>query len=69
MCSQAGTLGYTLRRAKLFARNSGNVKGDYESLASVGFFYGCQTISMERNAFSAQNQTLRSYRVYISPTK
>jgi len=24
---------------------------------------------MERNPFSAQNQTLRSYRVYISPTK
>jgi len=25
--------------------------------------------SIERNPFSAQNQTLRSYRVYISPTK
>ena len=24
---------------------------------------------MERNPFSAKNQTLRSYRVYISPTK
>jgi len=24
---------------------------------------------IERNPFSAQNQTLRSYRVYISPTK
>jgi len=23
---------------------------------------------MERNPFSAKNQTLRSYRVYISPT-
>jgi len=27
------------------------------------------TPSKERNAFSAQNQTLRSYGVYISPTK
>jgi len=26
------------------------------------------TLSMERNPFSAKNQTLRSYRVYISPT-
>jgi len=26
-------------------------------------------LSMERNPFSAQNWTLRSYRVYISPTK
>jgi len=26
-------------------------------------------LSMERNPFSAQNQTRRSYRVYISPTK
>jgi len=25
--------------------------------------------SIERNHFPAQNQTLRSYRVYISPTK
>jgi len=24
---------------------------------------------MERNPFSARNQTLRSYRVHISPTK
>jgi len=24
---------------------------------------------MERNPFSAKNQTLRSYRIYISPTK
>jgi len=28
-----------------------------------------RTLSMERNPFSAKNQTLRSYRVYISPTK
>jgi len=27
------------------------------------------TLSIERNPFSAENQTLRSYRVYISPTK
>jgi len=27
------------------------------------------TLSIERNPFSAQNQTLKSYRVYISPTK
>jgi len=27
------------------------------------------SLSKERNLFSAQNQTLRSYRVYISPTK
>ena len=27
------------------------------------------TLSMERNPFSAQNHTLRSYRVYISPTQ
>jgi len=27
------------------------------------------TLSMERNPFSAKNQTLRSYRVYFSPTK
>jgi len=27
------------------------------------------TLSIERNPFLAQNQTLRSYRVYISPTK
>jgi len=26
-------------------------------------------VSIERNPFSAQNQTLRSYRVHISPTK
>jgi len=26
-------------------------------------------MSMERNPFSAQNQTIRSYRAYISPTK
>jgi len=31
----------------------------------VGHF----TLSIERNPFSAKNQTLRSYRVYISPTK
>jgi len=30
----------------------------------------CQIpLSLERKPFSAQNQTLRSYRVYISPTK
>jgi len=28
-----------------------------------------RSLSMDRNPFSAQNQTLRSYRVYISPTK
>jgi len=27
------------------------------------------TLSIERNPFSAQNQTLRSYGVYLSPTK
>jgi len=27
------------------------------------------SLSVERNPFSAQNQTLRSYREYISPTK
>jgi len=27
------------------------------------------TLSIERNPFLAQNQILRSYRVYISPTK
>jgi len=26
-------------------------------------------MSMERNPFSAKNETLRSYRVHISPTK
>jgi len=28
-----------------------------------------RVMSIERNPFSAQNRTLRSYRVYISPTK
>jgi len=28
-----------------------------------------RTLSVEGNPFSAQNQTLRSYRVYVSPTK
>jgi len=31
--------------------------------------YTLQALSMERNPFSAQNQTLRSCRVYTSPTK
>jgi len=30
---------------------------------------GKKIVSIERNPFSAQNQTLRSYRVYILPTK
>jgi len=36
---------------------------------SKSFYYAIRPLSSERNPLPAKNQTLRSYRVYISPTK
>jgi len=40
-----------------------------ELLIKLSFSMMFIILSIERNPFSAQNQTLRSYRRYISPTK
>jgi len=41
----------------------------YEEVKSHNGLTIVKGMFMEKNPFSAQNQTLRSYRVYISPTK
>jgi len=58
---------YPLQQKPLDPLKSDEMQDKPHSVALVS--YHNMTLSIERNPFSAQNQTLRSYRVYISPKK